>query len=69
LNRSSIKEALDTLPMTVCYFLPSGMVKLCNKQMERLFRVLANMDLQYYGELAKASCGVRRRDTCSQTGG
>ena len=53
LSRASIKEAVDTLPMAVCYFLPSGIVKLCNKQMEILFRFFANTDLQCYSEFLK----------------
>ena len=61
LNSGSIKEAVDTLPMAVCYFLPSGMVKLCNKQMEILFHFLTNTDLQYYSELVQAleNCGKK----------
>ena len=59
LNSGSIKEAVDTLPMALCYFLPSGMVKLCNKQMEMLFHFLTNTDLQCYNELVQAleNCG------------
>lgn len=53
LNQNSIKEAVDNLPMALCYFSDSGMVKLCNKQMETLFRYMTNMDLQYYSELKK----------------
>lgn len=53
-NRSSIKEAVDTLPAGVCYFTESGMVKLCNKQMFRLFRSLAQADLQTLEELRTA---------------
>lgn len=53
-NRGSVKEALDTLPTALCYFTPSGTVKLCNKQMELLFRAFAQTDLQYYGEFKAA---------------
>lgn len=31
--RVAVKEALDTLPTAVCYFTPSGTVKLCNTAM------------------------------------
>lgn len=55
LNRSiicrSIKNAMDTLPSAICYFNPSGTVKLCNLQMHRLFRTLAQSDLQSFEEL------------------
>ena len=54
LGRDSIKQAMDTLPEAVCYFLPSGAVKLCNLQMHRLFHALAQSDLQSRDELAGA---------------
>ena len=46
LSRSSVKQAIDTLPDGICYFAPSGAVKLCNLQMHRLFRSLAQSDMQ-----------------------
>lgn len=52
-NRS-IKEAVDTLPAGICYFSGTGMVKLCNKQMLRLYRSLAQSDLQTLSELRSA---------------
>ncbi len=64
--RSAVKESLDTLPTAVCYFNPSGTVKLCNKAMYALFRDLTGCDLQNYGELKAAlenhaaSTGIRR---------
>lgn len=39
--RVAVKEALDTLPTAVCYFTPSGTVKLCNTAMYDLFRKIA----------------------------
>lgn len=58
LNRGSIKEAADTLPAGVCYFSESGVVKLCNRQMLKLYRFIAHRDLQTLAELrqALASC-------------
>ena len=32
LSRDSIKQALDMLPSGICYFAPSGRVKLCNRR-------------------------------------
>ncbi len=66
LGRDSIKQAMDTLPEAVCYFLPSGAVKLCNLQMYRLFRMLAHSDLQSLEELedALAHCGDRGEVVC-----
>ena len=52
--RIAVKEALDTLPTAVCYFHPSGTVKLCNRAMEDLFRTITGRDLQSFGELQKA---------------
>lgn len=59
LSRNSIKEAMDRLPSAICYFTMNGSVKLCNLQMYRLFRTLAQKDLQRLGELteALADCG------------
>lgn len=59
LNRNSVKEAMDQLPSGICYFTTSGAVKLCNLQMSRLFRSLAQKDLQTLGELREAleGCG------------
>ena len=45
LTRNSVKQAMDTLPSAICYFSPSGTVKLCNLQMYCLFRSLAQSDL------------------------
>lgn len=54
LSRRSIKQAIDTLPGAICYFSPSGTVKLCNLQMHRLFRSLAQSDMQTLDELRNA---------------
>lgn len=53
-SRRSIKDAMDTLPGAICYFNSSGAVKLCNLQMHRLFRSIAQSDLQTLFELQKA---------------
>ena len=53
-NRRSIKEAADTLPAGICYFSESGMVKLCNRQMFRLYHAMAHSDLQTLSELSQA---------------
>ena len=59
LNRNSVKEAMDRLPSGICFFTKSGSVKLCNLQMHRLFRSLAQKDLQHLDELQEAleGCG------------
>lgn len=54
LGHNSVKQALDTLPSAICYFTPSGTLKLCNLQMHRLFRILAQKDLQHFNELQQA---------------
>lgn len=55
--RVAVKEALDTLPTAVCYFNPSGTVKLCNTAMYDLFRKIAQSDLQSFDELKDALDG------------
>ena len=55
--RSAVKEALDTLPTAVCYFNPSGTVKLCNTLMYDLFRKIAQSDLQSLDEMERALDG------------
>ncbi len=55
--RNAVKEAFDTLPAAVCYFNPSGTVKLCNTLMYDLFRKIAQSDLQSFDELKKALDG------------
>lgn len=57
LNRNSVKEAMDQLPGGICYFTMAGSVKLCNLQMHRLFRTLAQKDLQTLRELEEALSG------------
>lgn len=54
LSRSAVKQAMDTLPSAICYFSPSGRVKLCNLKMYSLFRSLTQSDLQTFEELQKA---------------
>lgn len=54
LSRGAVKQAMDTLPSAVCYFSPSGRVKLCNLKMYSLFRSLAQSDLQTVQELQQA---------------
>lgn len=60
LTRDSVKQALDMLPSGICYFTPSGSVKLCNMQMHILYRTLSQRDLQTLAELqdALAHCDV-----------
>ena len=73
LSRDSIKQALDMLPSGICYFTPSGSVKLCNRQMDSLFRTIAQSDLQTLAELqdalsdCDASSGVIRLSQERQT--
>lgn len=52
--RVAVKEALDTLPAAVCYFTPSGTVKLCNRAMYAFFRRITQSDLQSFYELKEA---------------
>lgn len=54
LDQNSIKQAIDQLPEGICYFTSTGMVKLCNLQMHRLFYTLAGRDLQKRSELQEA---------------
>ena len=54
LSRDSVKQAIDLLPSGICYFAPSGSVKLCNMQMHILFRTLSQSDLQTLTELQDA---------------
>lgn len=54
LSHNSVKQAIDTLPSAICYFTSTGKIKLCNLQMHRLFRILAQSDLQHFDELQKA---------------
>ena len=54
LSRNCVKEAMDMLPCAVCYFAPSGDVKLCNLQMHRLFHRLAQKELQNLEDLTQA---------------
>ena len=58
-NRGSIKEAADTLPAGIGYFSDSGIVKLCNRQMFRLYHTMTQSDLQSLAELRQAldACG------------
>ena len=62
LGRDSIKQALDMLPSGICYFTPSGRVKLCNRQMDSLFRTISQSDLQTLAELQDALSDC---DACS----
>lgn len=62
LSRDSIKQALDMLPSGISYFAPSGSVKLCNRQMDSLFRTISQSDLQTLAELRGALSDC---DACS----
>ena len=54
ITRASIKEAMDDLPAAVCYFTAQGRIKLCNRQMYRLYHAMAGQDLQSLEELHDA---------------
>lgn len=54
LDSGCVKQAMDMLPCAVCYFAPSGDVKLCNLQMHRLFHCMAQKELQTMDDLAQA---------------
>lgn len=54
LSRNCVKQAMDRFPCAVCYFAPSGDVKLCNLQMHRLFHRLAQKELQTLTDLTQA---------------
>ena len=66
LNHNSVKEAMDRLPSGICYFTTSGSVNLCNLQMYRLFRSLAQKDLQKLSDLQEAldGCGPDTGGIC-----
>lgn len=51
ITRGSIKEGFDDLPAAVCYFTPDGIIRLCNRQMFRVYRALSGQDLQSLEEL------------------
>lgn len=61
--RIAVKEALDTLPTAVCYFTCAGTIKLCNTAMHRLYRKIAQCDLQSLAELNEAL------NNCDKTSG
>ena len=43
IRQNSIKEAMNVLPIGICYFMDDGMLKLCNEQMYRLFQTLTEI--------------------------
>lgn len=49
--RQSIKEAMDNLPAGICFFDRSGLLVLCNLQMQRLSHAIAGRDLQLQSEI------------------
>lgn len=51
ITRGSIKEGFDDLPAAVCYFTLDGIIRLCNRQMFRVYRALSGQDLQSLEEL------------------
>lgn len=51
---SSIREAMDGLPVAGCFFTTQGRVKLCNRQIYRLYRVITGGHLQKLSELRQA---------------
>ena len=66
--RAAVKEALDTLPAAVCYFNPSGTVKLCNTVMYDLFRKIAQSDLQSFSELKEVLDGCDKSTSIVRDG-
>lgn len=54
ITRASIKEAMDDLPVAGCYFTAQGRVKLCNRQMYRMYHAMTGQDLQSLDELHDA---------------
>ncbi len=54
ITKASIKEAMDDLPLAGCYFTDRGTVKLCNRQMYRLYHAMTGRDLQTLSELKSA---------------
>lgn len=68
-NRRSIKEAADTLPAGMCYFSKSGIVKLCNRQMLRLYHFLTQSDLQTLAELRQTLDGCDEHTAVSRLPG
>ncbi len=51
LSGTSIKEAMDNLPMAGCYFLENGRIKICNRQMYQLVFSATGRELQSYQQL------------------
>ncbi|MBR1861014.1 MAG: hypothetical protein IJ796_04030 [Lachnospiraceae bacterium] len=54
IDEQSIKIAFDTLPDALVYFMPSGMIKLCNPAMYEIYRHITGMELQSKDELSEA---------------
>ena len=69
ITRASIKEAMDDLPVGGCYFNARGTVKLCNRQMQRLFYAMSGRDLQPLDELHAAMQNWRDRGRMRPDGG
>ena len=46
-----LKESFDNLPVGLCFFDRNGIAVLCNRQMQRLFHLLAGHDLQALSDL------------------
>lgn len=46
-----LKESFDNLPVGLCFFDQNGIAVLCNRQMQRLFHLLAGHDLQALPDL------------------
>lgn len=65
ISRASIRESMDNLPVAGCYFNREGRVKLCNRQMYRIYHMMTREDLQTLSELQTAlklceAYGVRK---------
>lgn len=50
ISRLSIKESFDSLPTALCFFLQSGLPRMTNKEMEKIYRALAGGELMDAGK-------------------
>mgnify|MGYP004514919619 CR=1 FL=1 len=69
ISRSSIKEAMDDLPIAGCYFTKNGVIKLCNRQMYALYNEMTGMTLQSLDGLHAAIAAFTENGVyCSDNG-
>ncbi len=69
LGLHSIKQAMDTLPSGIGFFTREGLPVLCNLQLHRLYRMLAQRDLQHLDELRRALAACDEADRAVQPAG